>query len=285
MHRELLKESENLKYMWNRHPSRILAQYLQTDFFDPFYNPQHIFTRKLITDYLNTVNNKINFSMEDRLLEPLTNLYFKNMRKGDPTPWKYAWKQSSYIMAKIKSLRLSRHHFKKISILDIGCGAGNYYAGIKESGLSSFLDYTGIDIAEKNIAICKNLYRDGAFEVGNIYDLKFADNAFDIVLIGHVFEHLDPRFLKHALHETLRVTREKVIINFFLEKKIKDHISNKIDRYHWNCLSRAKLLNYLKPHETQIVDRYPFFSDTKVTRDDGKKILSEYSTWIIKKIK
>ena len=54
-------------------------------------------------------------------------------------------------------LELIREPSKTCSILDFGCGAAHLFDYIVEQGMSS-IDYTGLDISEKFIALCKEKY-------------------------------------------------------------------------------------------------------------------------------
>lgn len=74
----------------------------------------------------------------------------------------------------------------KIKILDVGCGVGIFSKILSDKGFKVF----GIDYSEDIINIAKK--RPGneniKFQVGNVYNLQFPDNFFDIVICSGVFQ-------------------------------------------------------------------------------------------------
>lgn len=230
-------------------------------------------------------NKGINFLLEENLIKLLTILYFKKQKwilKFFPS-FKSLLQNFIFLADLIRIRRLKKYKIKKISFLDIGCGSANYYRFLKDIHLHNFLNYTGIDIGEKNIDNCQILYPEVDFRRGNLLELKFPDNSFDIVFVSHVFEHLHPKVLPRAISETLRVAKKLVIIHFFNEKDIPKHLIQKVEKYHWNCLSRKKLLELINPDSWQvtIIDKYPDFLLKNTSR---LAYPVSYSTMIIKKI-
>ncbi|OHA07867.1 MAG: hypothetical protein A2934_00220 [Candidatus Sungbacteria bacterium RIFCSPLOWO2_01_FULL_47_10] len=277
---------EKLKQAWNRHSSGHLATWYQNGHLHPFYNPQFILTREIILEKIAEKNRGINFYFEKRILDASLGLYWKHI----------SWFHEHFprmhdVCADLHELagtlrwqRLKNREIKKISLLDAGCGSGNYYESFQKSGMHHLLEYTGIDIAEKNIKNCKRLYPDINFSVADISALPFPDNAFDIVLACQIFEHLPPELLESTLFHSYRVAKEALIINFFCEKDIPEHvILPKDDLYYWNRLSRKKIMETLacpSSHIT-IVDNYSGRRWTNLVF--MKKYPVSYSTWIVKK--
>ena len=97
-------------------------------------------------------------------------------------------------------------------ILDVGCATGHFYRSIKKRIKKNF-SYTGCDpydifleMAYKAWANDKNV----KFKKGNIYNLPFKRNSFDITYCSNVLLHLPE--IKKPLKELLRVTKRKVIL-------------------------------------------------------------------------
>jgi len=93
-------------------------------------------------------------------------------------------------------------------LLDIGCGPGTIsidLAGIVTPGSVTGIDRSS-DVIEKARLTSMSSGRDNiTFEVGDVYDLRFADNHFDVVYAHQVLQHLsDP---VAALREMRRVLR------------------------------------------------------------------------------
>jgi len=256
--------SERSKDAWNRHPHRFLATWYRSGFLHPFYNPQARFIRERIQSQLAAMHRGIPFNFEMNLLRPFSILYWGHV---DRIRARVPFLQDAFmaLCRMAGALRWWRIRMcypksvRKLSLLDLGCGSGNSYESFRSFGLHHFLEYVGIDIAEKNIENCKALYPKGTFAVGDIMDTGFPECAFDTVLVSHVFEHLHPQVLPFALREAWRVARRQVIFNFFCEEDTDRHrIIPKDGLYYWNCLSRKRIKKTLgiSDDAIEITDSY-----------------------------
>jgi SAM-dependent methyltransferase len=74
-----------------------------------------------------------------------------------------------------------------IKMLDVGCGPANILAYLPP------LDYTGIDLNEKHVALARELYGTrGRFIVGNAADdLRQDEGSFDLINVSALLHHLD----------------------------------------------------------------------------------------------
>lgn len=93
---------------------------------------------------------------------------------------------------------------RNISIIDIGCGYGQFLSALRDSG---YKNLTGIDINPDAIQVClkNNLH------VELIKDLRsFAINSkkkFDFIIMSHVLEHIE----KRNIIPTLKAIREYLL--------------------------------------------------------------------------
>ena len=95
------------------------------------------------------------------------------------------------------------------SILDIGCGEGFTLRRLKEHGIGK--KFTGIDSSREAISLGKKENPDLNLKIGDIYNLKFKDKSFDLVISTEVLEHLgDP---KKALDELRRVSKKYLLLS------------------------------------------------------------------------
>jgi len=134
----------------------------------------------------------------------------------------------------------------RISVLEPGCGSANDYRFLYSFGVAKFLNYTGIDICEKNIANAQRRFPDVDFALGNIMDISALDNTFDYSFVHDVFEHLSIDAMEVALQEISRVTRKQACLSFFNMADISEHLVNPTGLYHWNTLSLSKVCDILK---------------------------------------
>lgn len=86
---------------------------------------------------------------------------------------------------------------KSGTILDVGCGSGLFLAEMRRRGWQVL----GIDPSERAVATARALY-DVEAQVGTLEGLKLPEEAFDVITLWDVIEHLhDPfRNLSHARH-------------------------------------------------------------------------------------
>ena len=92
---------------------------------------------------------------------------------------------------------------RKLDVLEVGCGTGIEYEGIKKSDLE--VNYTGVDITPKMVEVAAEYFPEATFKVSDIFDLDFPDRQFDLVFSRHVLEHL-PEYQK-PLSELYRVSK------------------------------------------------------------------------------
>lgn len=95
------------------------------------------------------------------------------------------------------------------TILDVACGNGNYYPFFTEV---VGLEYTGCDLSENMVAICKENYPDGEFIRGDAADLPFEDNEFDIVFCSDLLLHVPVETQEAVLAELWRVASKYVVV-------------------------------------------------------------------------
>lgn len=94
------------------------------------------------------------------------------------------------------------------SVLDVGCGEGFTLATLKKEKFLQKLE--GVDSVKESISMGKKLHPDIMMKLGDIYDLEYKDNSFDILLCTEVLEHLQNPHA--ALKELLRVSKRYVLV-------------------------------------------------------------------------
>jgi SAM-dependent methyltransferase len=98
---------------------------------------------------------------------------------------------------------LARYLRPNARVLDFGCGDGAHASSVV---LSRECSYTGVDVSEQAVAMCRAKGLEAAICTPEVA-LPFDSNSFDNVLSFEVFEHLfDPA---HALQEIRRVLRPR----------------------------------------------------------------------------
>lgn len=145
------------------------------------------------------------------------------------------WEQRLIVKTKIV------HYIEEVrgSVLDCGCGTAPMYDLLKD------FDYYGIDITEKFIEYCKNLYytKKDRFMLGNILDIAYSDSSFNTVFCSEVMEHLPPKAYHKAIEEMFRVAKRQVIIDFYIALIDSETVYSFGAAGHWdNVYNRGEIL-------------------------------------------
>jgi len=123
------------------------------------------------------------------------------------------------------------------SFLDLGCGMGATYELFRREEIE--LQYVGIDATEGFIKTARHLYPEAKFEIGQIENIPYPDNSFDMASCRCVLEHLpDP---DSAIREMARVSSRVVIVWFKWPGK-KDRLRYDRRGFWENAYSRDRIL-------------------------------------------
>lgn len=109
----------------------------------------------------------------------------------------------------VKSLLGLRSSPGKMTVLEVGCASG-YYSEVFEIA-SLDVGYTGCDYSDAFVAMARQQYPRLQFDVQDATTLKYADNAFDIVISGCCLLHI-PEY-QAAVAETSRVASRYAIFH------------------------------------------------------------------------
>ena len=91
--------------------------------------------------------------------------------------------------------------FEGKSVLDVGCGKGDFYGFLKKQGLH--VDYTGIEIAPDVAALAQKKYPDAHIIIDNFETHAF-DRQYDIVITSGTF---DFKVSDHATYLQKSITK------------------------------------------------------------------------------
>ena len=115
--------------------------------------------------------------------------------------------ESSKALCKI----LSSFYKPEMKVLDVGCGAGHYLRSLRIR-LDKDIDYTGLDDTAPYIELAKKAFGQGPkFLKGDIFNLPFKSNTFDIVVCNNVILHLPP-FPEKAFSELIKVSKKYLVV-------------------------------------------------------------------------
>jgi 2-polyprenyl-3-methyl-5-hydroxy-6-metoxy-1,4-benzoquinol methylase len=146
------------------------------------------------------------------------------------------------------------------SVLEVGCGEGFILNKLKDEDIGN--NWEGIDYSKEAVAIGKKIHPFLDLKQGSIYDSKFKDNSFDLVVCTEVLEHLDNP--KKALEEVLRISKKYVLLSvpnepFFLLSNFTQWGKDIGHINHWTFLGFEKFVKENAGVNIKIISRrYPF---------------------------
>lgn len=150
------------------------------------------------------------------------------------------------------------------SLLDVGCGEG---LGLEKLLRKHFPKKVyGVDINSNALKIAKNTLPNVVFEKGDIKNLRFKENIFDLVIALEVVEHV--RDFNTSINELVRVSKKYILISvpwepvFSLANLLRGKNINRFGRdmehiNYWNKRSFKKIFIDIEGIET-IVHRTVF---------------------------
>ena len=119
-------------------------------------------------------------------------------------------------------------------ILDIGCAKGfMLYDFVK---MLKGAEFNGVDVSEYAIQNCLEEVKDFV-SVGNVKDLPFPDNTFDLVICINTIHNLELPELKVGLDEISRVSRK----NSFITVDAYTNEEEKKRMFDWNLTAKTIL--------------------------------------------
>lgn len=139
----------------------------------------------------------------------------------------------------------------KPKILDVGCGVGHFFPSLKR--MNSNIVYYGVDISRHYVRIAKQIFegeRNFRIKTGDIFNLKFRDNSFDIVICYMVLPFI-PAW-RRAVRELVRVTKRHLFIRLLLSdftyiiKIYKERHGPGAPYEFYNIYSEREFVEYLK---------------------------------------
>lgn len=249
------KETTTLKESWADKDQKALENYLVSGFQNPQVNAQSIIARHHLIRLLfgSEFEELMRAELEHcvaatkalrrraRELDVRMGSFLKARKRAAVlevseviADWQDTYeKQWSAVLAERKA--------KPLKVLEFACGSANDYRYFDSYGLARFLDYTGVDLNEKNIANARRRFPTVDFEVGSILHLPHRSRSFDYVVAFDIFEHLSLEAMEQAVREACRLAKKGMVLTFFSMVDEPDHIVRPRRQYYWNRLSMPRV--------------------------------------------
>ena len=97
------------------------------------------------------------------------------------------------------------------TMLDIGCLDGCYIEKLRSLGFTG--NYMGVDITKAHIAAATKRLPEEKFQIEDARDLSFEDDAFELVILSDVIQHLPSA--GEAIAEITRVASKHVLLSCY----------------------------------------------------------------------
>lgn len=107
--------------------------------------------------------------------------YWNTRWENTRAPNEWSLRRGAVILELLQSLRLARP-----KILDLGCGTGWFTEKLALHG-----DTIGIDLSDTSIAAAKARAPHLTFIAGNLFDIPFSEQQFDVVIAQEVIAHVE----------------------------------------------------------------------------------------------
>jgi len=98
----------------------------------------------------------------------------------------------------------------KATVLDIACGSG-YYSEVFDRLVPGWVEYTGMDYNPGMVWMGRRHYPHLEIQQGNILDIPFPDNSFDIVFSSATIAHVED--WRRAISELARVSKRWIVLH------------------------------------------------------------------------
>ncbi|GLI52692.1 class I SAM-dependent methyltransferase [Thermodesulfovibrio yellowstonii] len=159
--------------------------------------------------------------MDELAKEYIIDFFTKRLVYFKDSPESVGWTQTGQILRYEAVLKLIEPEGK--SLLDFGCGKGDFYGFLKQRGIKC--DYTGIDINPSLIEVAIKNYPEAVFYVKDI-EKEPLNRKFNYTLAIGVF-NLAVQDIKELMERCLEIlfqhTNEKLILTCLNKKtKLKD---------------------------------------------------------------
>jgi pseudaminic acid biosynthesis-associated methylase len=96
---------------------------------------------------------------------------------------------------------------RSMRILEVGSNIGNQLLCLQKMG---FKNLYGIEPLEYAVELSKKRTKGINIIQGNVFDLPFKDNYFDLVFTSGVLIHINPKNIKKAIREIYRCTSKYI---------------------------------------------------------------------------
>jgi ubiquinone/menaquinone biosynthesis C-methylase UbiE len=259
-------EEAKLRGVWSRYDPEILEVYLVSGYQDPRLNAQSILARHAL------IRAIFGSRFEDLMREELTHaaelnnaIRLRAKELGVPLTATMNRERLAVVRSAMEVIAdrvdmfadrwraaLASEQAPPLRVIEFACGSANDYRSFADYGIARFLDYTGIDLNETNIANAKHRFPDVDFRVASILSLAEPDASVDYVIGFDILEHLSLQAMDTVLTAAVRMARRGLYFAFFRMDEQAEHQEQPRGQYHYNLLSAPVMRRYMQERYARV---------------------------------
>lgn len=145
-------------------------------------------------------------------------------------------------------------YLKPKKCLDVGCGTGKLVYFLRKFGIEAY----GVDVSKYAIEKADKTIKP-YLKGGDITNISYNDNTFDLVVSFDVLEHLERPKLRKALDESIRVSKKWILHKIYTYENKWISFLHLKDFSHLSVLSESFWFNMFRSIENVTVVKTPFF--------------------------
>ena len=138
--------------------------------------------------------------------------------------------------------------------LDIGCGTGHLVNALRRFGI----DAHGLEISKEALSLAETDIKP-FLKQGDIVNIPYKDEAFDLVLSFDVLEHVERGNIRKAIDETIRVSRKYILHKIYTRENVWIRILHAKDYSHVSVFTKKFWQRLFFEHESVSLLRTSFF--------------------------
>jgi ubiquinone/menaquinone biosynthesis C-methylase UbiE len=262
----LPQEEAKLRGVWSGYDPELLGVYLVSGYQDPRVNAQSILARHTL------VRAIFGDRFEDLMREELVHagelndaIRLRAKELGVPLTATMNKERLAVVQQAMEVIAdrvdvfgarwrdaLATEQAPPLRVIEFACGSANDYRSFADYGIARFLDYTGIDLNETNIANAKQRFPDVDFRVGSILSLTEPAASVDYVIGFDILEHLSLQAMDTVLATAVRMARRGLYFAFFRMDENAEHQEEPRGQYHFNLLSAPVMRRYMRERYAQV---------------------------------
>jgi len=189
--------------------------------------------------------------------------YRRHLAEHGPGPKGMDWRdeETQFLRFEVicRYLDLSDHP----SVLDVGCGSGEFYAYVQDRGDS--IDYTGADLCPEMVTACQARFGEQSARLLDAADLPSLGDRFDYVIASGTFNaklDADESSWREDVHSCLcgmfQACRIAIVVNFMTS-----FVDYRYDRLYYPTAQELTTLAVEHMSRQYVIDHsYPLYEQT-----------------------